>query len=166
MPVQFHHKAALSRLVACVAIAAGSLLGLAGREAFAEWNLKKGGDQQMSCWIETPVLKIDTGYNETDVQIQVDDSSIMIKSDAPLDTAFDDLGLKVDVKPLSGIERVEKERLVVFEEGYAGLVSDFKAGLKVEVILRFWPTWPTTGPHSAIFSLRGFTKAYEALSAC
>ena len=27
---------------------------------------------------------------------------------------------------------------------------------------RFWPTWPATGTHAAVFSLIGFTRAYAA----
>jgi hypothetical protein len=34
------------------------------------------------------------------------------------------------------------------------------------VRLRFWPTWPATGTHSATFSLIGFTRAYEQLAGC
>jgi hypothetical protein len=49
---------------------------------------------------------------------------------------------------------------------YGTLVDQFKRGLRARVQLRFWPTWPTTGVHSATFSLIGFTRAYAGLDEC
>jgi hypothetical protein len=36
----------------------------------------------------------------------------------------------------------------------------------VQVQLRFWPTWPKTGTHSATFSLIGFTRTHAGLAEC
>ncbi len=43
--------------------------------------------------------------------------------------------------------------------------TEFKAGLKAQVTLRFWPTWPETGTHSIVVSLLGFTRAWDEMQA-
>lgn len=47
----------------------------------------------------------------------------------------------------------------------ASLIVQFKAGLKANVTLRFWPTWPETGTHAVVVSLIGFTRAWDEMQA-
>jgi hypothetical protein len=55
---------------------------------------------------------------------------------------------------------------VVFKGGSAGtLIAQFKRGLRADVTMRFWPTWPETGTHSVEVSLIGFTKAWDDMQA-
>jgi hypothetical protein len=62
------------------------------------------------------------------------------------------------------MDRLADPRTVVFESRYEAVVAQFKRGLHVRVQLRFWPSWPATGLHSATFSLVGFTRAYAQLA--
>jgi hypothetical protein len=64
------------------------------------------------------------------------------------------------------MDRLEGDRTAVFDSKYDRVVEQFKAGVQARLQLRFWPTWPATGPHSTTFSLIGFTKAYDQLSGC
>ena len=64
------------------------------------------------------------------------------------------------------MDRVADPRTAVFESRYEALVEQFKRGVSARAQLRFWPTWPATGPHAATFSLIGFTRAYAQLAGC
>ena len=64
------------------------------------------------------------------------------------------------------MDQLKGEKTALFDSKYDRVVAEFKAGLEVRVQLRFWPTWPATGTHSATFSLIGFTHAYEQLAGC
>jgi hypothetical protein len=64
------------------------------------------------------------------------------------------------------MDKVIQDKTASFDSNYAIIVEEFKRGLKVNVQLRFWPTWPVTGTHSATLSLIGFTKAFAELSDC
>jgi hypothetical protein len=58
------------------------------------------------------------------------------------------------------------DRRAGFAAEYARVVDAFRSGREVEVLLRFWPTWPSKGRFAARFSLMGFSKALEELSQC
>ena len=137
---------------------------LAARPAAADWSLQSGGAE--GCWLESPIKEMETGYNQARVKILVEKARVVIESDAKLDDAFGDLGLTVDRKARIGVDRIEGERKAVVASDYDTLIGQFKAGLRVALQLRFWPTWPTTGTHGADFSLVGFSKAYAGLEAC
>jgi len=147
--------------------AAFCVLGVAsaGASASESWSVEQGPDDA-GCHIRTLRQEIETGYNQAKVEILVDETAVTIRTDAKLDGGFDDLGVAVDGGPLTAVDRIEKERTAVLDGTYAELVEQFKRGSKVRVQLRFWPTWPATGTHSAEFSLIGFTKAYGALGGC
>lgn len=148
-------------------LAAFWVFGLVSESATASenWRLEQDSDDA-ACHIQTHRQEIETGYNKAKVEILVDKAAITIKTDAKLDGGFDDLGVSVDGGPLIAIDRIEKERTAIVQGSYAELVEQFKRGSKGRVQLRFWPTWPVTGTHSAEFSLIGFTKAYGALGGC
>jgi len=139
---------------------------LAARPAAATWSLQGNGGEAAGCWLESAVQEVETGYNRAKVKILIEKRRVVIESDAKLDEAYGDLGLKVDRKTFAGIDRVEGEHRAVIESDYEALIGQFKAGISVALQLRFWPTWPTTGTHDTEFSLVGFTKAYNGLAAC
>ena len=58
------------------------------------------------------------------------------------------------------------DRKALFDSNYERVVAQFKAGTRVKVQLRFWPTWPATGTHATTLSLIGFTRAYGELAEC
>jgi hypothetical protein len=74
--------------------------------------------------------------------------------------------LKVGNRELVLADAIVKDKQAVFSSNYGNVVQLFRAGKEVSVQLRFWPTWPATGTHSATFSLIGFTKAYEEAMKC
>jgi hypothetical protein len=52
------------------------------------------------------------------------------------------------------------------QQRYGMTMEQFKRGVKARVVLRFWPTWPATGTHAAVFSLIGFTREYARMEEC
>jgi hypothetical protein len=64
------------------------------------------------------------------------------------------------------VDSVVRDTNVVFETGALTLVEQFIAGSNATLQLRFWPTWPSTGPKTVEFSLIGFTKAHNQMKEC
>ena len=89
-----------------------------------------------------------------------------VSSPSVFDTGFNDIRIVVDEQEMFPMDRPADPRTAVFESRYAALVEQFKRGLRASVQLRFWPTWPATGTHSAAFSLIGFTRAHSQLGEC
>jgi hypothetical protein len=106
------------------------------------------------------------GYQETWAQIAVDDRTVRVTSASLLDPGDGDIGLAVDGGAFVRSDEVAGPRTAVFRTRYDTLIEEFKRGLQVRVQLRFWPTWPKTGPHHATFSLIGFTRAHARLADC
>ena len=129
----------------------------------AGWEAKSAGT---GCVLESSVEELGDGYQKTTARILVNDKTVTVVSPSVLDPGFKDIGIAVDQEPLVLVDRLGDQRTAVFESEYANLVEQFKRGLKARVQLRFWPTWPATGTHSATFSLIGFTRAYAGLDAC
>ena len=151
---------------------------LTGQALAADWEVNTVSDaKKTSCFIASAKRPISDGYQEITAQIIVDDKSILVKSDSVLDPSFSDIGLKVGSREFVHADNVKdkqaaldstygkKDRQATFDSNYEKIVPQFKAGRETTVQLRFWPTWPATGTHSASFTLIGFTKAYlEAMN--
>ncbi len=118
------------------------------------------------CVLESSRQPIHDGYQETTVYFTVTPRSVKLVSAAPLDASSSDLGFKVDKEPFVGIDRLDGDRAALFDSNYERVIEQFKAGTQLKVQLRFWPTWPATGSHSATLSLIGFTRAYGELAGC
>ena len=73
---------------------------------------------------------------------------------------------KSDEDAIIPMDRLADPRTAMFQSRYGTLVEQFKRGVKARVVLRFWPTWPATGTHAAVFSLIGFTRAYARMEEC
>ena len=131
-----------------------------------DWTVKPADGAAGKCVLESSRQALPDGYQQTTVHFMVTPRSVVLVSAAPLDgTPAQDVGLKVDAEAFVRPDRVE-DRKALFDSKADHLIAQFKAGSKVRVQLRFWPTWPATGTHAATLSLIGFTKAYEELSAC
>jgi hypothetical protein len=143
-------------------------LGLGGPAGAAgEWSARaEPASTPPRCVLESERQPISDGYQTTWVQIRVDDNAVRVSSASVLDPGESDLGLVVDDGAFVRADDVTGQRTAVFSAQYGKLVDDFKRGVRVRVQLRFWPTWPKTGPHSAAFSLIGFTRAHAHLSDC
>jgi hypothetical protein len=91
---------------------------------------------------------------------------VSVLSPSVFDAGFNDIRIVVDEHEIVPMDRLADPRTAVFESRYGALVEQFKRGLRARVDLRFWPTWPATGTHSATFSLIGFTRAHARLGDC
>jgi hypothetical protein len=125
----------------------------------------KSGDGS-GCILESSPESLTDGYQTTTARIRVDGKSVSVSSPSVFDTGFNDIRIVVDEQELFSMDRLADPRTAVFESRYAALVEQFKRGLRASVQLRFWPTWPATGTHSATFSLIGFTRAHAQLGQC
>jgi hypothetical protein len=144
-------------LVSVLLVADPAVLG-------AEWVAKPGSGS--ACVLESSPASLPDGYQTTSARVRVGAKTISISSASVFDAGFNDIGIQVDQEELIPMDRLADSRTAVFESRYGILVEQFKRGLRARVQLRFWPTWPATGTHSATLSLIGFTRAYAELSEC
>ena len=122
--------------------------------------------EQSPCFLFTPVKSIDDGQGQTPVALRLDATRLHVTTNSNIDAEFGDLGISVDGNDMVLIDSVVRETNVVFEAGVSSLVEQFIAGRAATVQLRFWPTWPSTGPKTVEFSLIGFTKAHKQMQQC
>jgi len=130
----------------------------------AEWTVKPSGGS--GCVLESSPESLTDGYQTTTALIRVDGKMVSVSSPSVFDAGSKDIRIVVDEQEIVPMDRLADPRTAVFESRYAALVEQFKRGLRARVQLRFWPTWPTTGTHSATFSLIGFTRAHLQLGEC
>ena len=143
-----------------------SLVAVA-RGASAEWTARAertGTGTSVRCVLESERQTLSDGYQTTWAQIAIDDKALRVTAGSVLDPGDRDVGLIVDDGAFVVVDAVTGDRTAEFTSRYAALVNEFKRGLRVRVQLRFWPTWPKTGTHSATFSLIGFTRAHARLA--
>lgn len=135
--------------------------------AWAGWTAAPDDPLGASCAIRSDTEQMSDGYRETPAYLLVTPDAVVARTDSPLDDSFADVGIQVDEEDFLPMDRVLERQSAMFTSGYDELVAQFKKGKIARVQLRFWPTWPATGTHSASFSLIGFTKAYdEIVGAC
>jgi hypothetical protein len=145
------------------------VLGLFSEAASATWTVKRtmeGTTGQTGCSLQSEVMTVSDGYQDIQASIVVRQDAVLVHTGSPLDASFSDIGLQVDNEALIRMDDVSLRQTALFTSHYTELVEQFKRGLRVRAQLRFWPTWPVTGTHSATFSLIGFTKAYADMQAC
>jgi len=100
------------------------------------------------------------------VLVRVTATEVRVVSESTFDDTKGGLQIQVDKNEPVKADGLDGAKAVVFKgPAAASLVTQFKAGLKAHVTLRFWPTWPETGTHSAVVSLIGFTKAWDEMQA-
>jgi hypothetical protein len=130
----------------------------------AEWMVTAAPGS--GCFLESSPEALPDGYQTTSARIRVDGKTVSVTSKSFFDGGFNDIGVAVDEDAMIRMDRLADARTAVFESRYATLVEQFKRGVKARVVLRFWPTWPATGTHAAVFSLIGFTRAYARMEEC
>jgi hypothetical protein len=132
--------------------------------AAAEWTVKP--EPGKGCILESSPASLSDGYQNTTARIRLDGKALSVTSPSVFDAGFNDIGIAVDQEPMVPVDRLADPRTAVFESRYETLVEHFKRGLSARLQLRFWPTWPETGTHSATVSLIGFTRAHARLEEC
>jgi hypothetical protein len=130
----------------------------------AEWTVKPSVGS--GCVLESSPEPLTDGYQTTTALIRIDGKMVSVFSPSVFDAGSKDIRIVVDEQEIVPMDRLADPRTAVFESRYAALVEQFKRGLRARVQLRFWPTWPATGTHSATFSLIGFTRAHSQLGEC
>lgn len=147
----------------CIAALAVGLLGAAPPEKDA-WTLTKvqGG----GCRLDADKATLSDGYQTAGAQIRVTPTEVRVVSESTFDDSKGDLRIQVDKNEAVKADGLDGAKAVVFKgAAAASLIVQFKAGLKANVTLRFWPTWPETGTHAAVVSLIGFTRAWDEMQA-
>ena len=152
-----------STLQGWMAALAVGLLAAAPPEKDA-WKLIKidGG----GCRLESDKGTLSDGYQKTSVQLRVVPGEVRILSESTFDDTKGGLLIQVDKNEPVNADGLDGPKAIVFKGApAASLINQFKAGLKANVQLRFWPTWPETGTHSIEVSLIGFTRAWDEMQA-
>lgn len=142
---------------------------LASQVASADWTAKVAYDpvkDESHCVVESPVQTIDDGYQDTEVFVRLDSTTLMVMTRSNIDADDPDAGVRVDKHELIKPDSVYLEQHVVFEKSISKIIARFKEGRRATFTLKFWPTYPDTGAKTARFSLIGFTKAYAKLPDC
>jgi hypothetical protein len=153
-------KAVGLQIFSTVIMFAGGVSAVGGAEQ--HWRVSDSSP----CFLFTPVKSIDDGQGETPVALRLDAKRLYVTTSSNIDAEFGDLGISVDGKDMVMIDSVVRGTNVVFEAGVPILVEQFIAGRNATLQLRFWPTWPSTGPKTVDFSLIGFTKAHNQMQEC
>jgi hypothetical protein len=157
------------------------LITLLHSSAWAEWTVKRVYNQIGNferCVFESHTAPVSDGYQETQVTLIVNTDAILVKTKAPLDASFGDIGLQVEKNDFIKMDKVVEESSALFTTSSKKILGQLQkepvpvkkgqkpASTTVKVQLRFWPTWPVTGTHAVEFSLEGFSKAYAEMVAC
>ena len=135
----------------------------------AAWTLRPvptGAGGTARCVMESERQMVRDGYQDSWAQIVVDDKSVRVTTGSELDLGDRDIGVVVDEGGFVVADDVTGAKTAVFTTRYQTMIDDFKRGLRARVQLRFWPTWPKTGTHSATFSLIGFTRTHAGMAEC
>ena len=131
------------------------------------WVLDKRSslvDGEIQCLILSPWTDIFDGYDKTQIQIQVADATVAVRSKSNLDSSYEQQGLVVDGGELFAFEVPLVDERTTYAKGPAQVAMS--KGRTLGVALGFWPTWPVTTTQHASIDLLGFPQAYEALRAC
>lgn len=127
---------------------------------------EKSAGTLAACTLVTPHKIMDDSQGQTEVWLEINPKALTIKTRSDIDTAFNDVGIRVDEKEVILFDEVSNKTNVMFSNAVGPITEEFIRGLNVQVQLRFWPTWPSAGPRTADFSLIGFTKALDDLTGC
>jgi len=163
-------KLAPRRCAACRRrLVAGAGLALLSATAAAEpaWTtaIKTDPETRQSRCLLTSEAQITTdGYDSTPVSLVFNGGSLLVVTESELDPSFKDLQLMVDNKPPVHSDKIVHKKTLLFGQDAQELVWQMRTGRVATVYLRFWPTWPATQAFPVRFSLKGFSKALDALS--
>jgi len=129
-------------------------------------NAASNWEKQPDCYLLSAAKSISDGYQQTQIQLRLDESGLKVLTKSNIDISQPAMGLSVDGGKLIAWTRLEKDTNLVFTENISEITEMFIAGNSVEVRLNFWPTWPDTGQKTVRFSLLGFARAYRNKQEC
>jgi hypothetical protein len=139
-------------------------LMLAPAAAPADWSVQPA--TAGSCVLETADITVHDGYQDTWVRLNINADRLLVMTDSNIDSGFGDTALQVDGKVAIPADAVADEKNLRFDSDMAAIIEQFSKGNRVRVYLRFWPTYPATQRYEAVFSLAGFTRAWNDYTEC
>lgn len=139
---------------------------LASAVAHADWSVRQAAAGSNGCVLETANITVHDGYQDTWVRLNINAERLLVMTDSNIDASFDDTALQVDGKTLITAGAAVDEKNLRFDSDMAALIERFRKGNKARVYLRFWPTYPATQRYEAVFSLAGFTRAWNDYIKC
>lgn len=149
-------------------LATAALAVALASEAAAGWQASLGQDpvdDLRRCLLLSDPVAVDDGYAQTRAQVVYNGQAFLLVADAPMDTAFGDLGVAVDAFPPVAPARFAGDRIAVFDQ--AGQLEErFRRGAEARFRMRFWPTWPSQGPVEIRVDLAGFSRGLAQLRDC
>jgi hypothetical protein len=132
----------------------------------AGWTAHQGTAGNTGCILETDQITMHDGYQDTRVRLNINNERLLVITESNIDTGFDDIGLQVDARVTIPADTAVDERNVQFSSATATIIEQFRKGNRVRVYLRFWPSYPATQRYAAVFSLAGFTRAWNEFLSC
>ena len=123
-------------------------------------------DTATACVLETDDITLHDGYQDTRVRLNINNERLLVVTASNIDNSFDDTALQVDGRAVIRADADEDEQNLRFDTHIISIIDQFRKGNRVRVYLRFWPTYPATQRYEAVFSLAGFTRAWNDFMAC
>ena len=120
----------------------------------------------IACVLETEDITLHDGYQDTRVRLNINNERLLVVTASNIDSSFGDTALQVDRQAVIPADADEDEQNLRFDTHIISIIEQFRKGNRARVYLRFWPTYPATQSYEAVFSLAGFTRAWNDFTAC
>ncbi len=140
-------------------------VGHGAAEAPSLWSKRAFSNPQthkLVCVVESRSKEIFDGYGQAVVFIRLTEHYLIVMTDSDLDSSFRDLALRVDNNEKILADDIVAQRNMVFRRSIAEILRQVNAGKRIELQLRFWPTWPSKGQVVVDFDLSGFTNTFKS----
>lgn len=151
-----------NRLAGCMVLL--GMVCILAAPAQADWTVEKRDAGR--CFLKSGTQEMDDGYRKIMVHVELDGDELSLVTPSNIDKSFADLRIQVDRKDPIKASDVVNNKTVRFTGLSTETIQSMKKGLTLKAWLRFWPTWPVTGPHPVSFDLNGFTAATRELATC
>lgn len=159
--------------VCTIALSAGvaAAPGQPGDSVLPVWQVERGVDPYTdadACLLTSGSLTMPDGYGTARVRLVFGPRALIVLTDSNIDPSYPRQGLSVDDKPVIKPDAPFplQGQSALFEHSMVEVIEQFRRGQRADLQLGFWPTWPVTETKRLALSLRGFSKAHDALVAC
>lgn len=132
----------------------------------AGWAVDEGTAGSAGCILETDRITMHDGYQDTRIRLNINEERLLVITESNIDSGFGDIALQVDARDTIPADTAVDERNVQFSSDIATIVEQFRKGNRARIYLRFWPSYPATQRYEAVFSLTGFTRAWNEFLNC
>ena len=133
------------------------------------WILDRKRDRvsnKTRCLLNSKQQKIDDGYSEAKISLQLTTDSLLIKTSSNIDMSYPDIGIYIDQNTVLPLEKLFGDSSILIEKNTKKITNQLRHAEKLTIKLGFWPTWAKTETRSISFSLINFDKIYQAFMAC